>query len=234
MSTLTPNLGLTKPSGTDYVAVGVLNENMDIVDSAVGNLGQLQTANKTNLVSAINEARTAGQYPPYIGPNGNWYQWNSSMAQYEDSGTKAQGPQGEQGEQGEQGIQGPTGPQGETGATGATGPQGDPGVAATITVGGTTTGEPGTDAEVVNIGSTNAAVLEFTMPRGEHGIQGPKGDIGPIGPQGIEGPQGPKGDTGTGLDIKGTYDTLGALQAAITQPAQGDMYNVGTADPYTV
>lgn len=289
MSTLTPNLGLTKPSGTDYVAVGVLNENMDIVDSAVGNLGQLQTANKTNLVSAINEARTAGQYPPYIGPNGNWYQWNSSMAQYEDSGTKAQGPQGEkgeQGEQGEQGIQGPTGPQGETGATGATGPQGAPGVAATVSVGGTTTGEPGTDAEVVNIGSTNAAVLEFTIPRGEQGIQGPKGDTGatgaqgpkgdpgavftpavsaegvlswtndgnlqnpdpvnikgpqgeqgetgPTGPQGIEGPQGPKGDTGTGLDIKGTYDTLEALQAAITQPAQGDMYNVGTADPYTV
>lgn len=44
----------------------------------------------------------------------------------------------------------------------------------------------------------------------------------------------PKGDTGTGLDILGTYATLSALQAAVPSPTQGDMYNVGEAAPYHV
>ena len=48
------------------------------------------------------------------------------------------------------------------------------------------------------------------------------------------GPQGPKGDTGTGLDIKGSYESLKALQAGVQSPAQGDMYNVGAAAPYTI
>ncbi len=65
----------------------------------------------------------------------------------------------------------PPGPQGE---------KGDPGDAATISVGATTTVNYGTPANVVNSGTTSAAVLDFTLPSG------------PIGP---EGPQGPKGDT---------------------------------------
>lgn len=68
-------------------------------------------------------------------------------------------------------------------------------------------------------------------PRGEQGTAGPQGPPGETGPQG---PQGEKGDTGTGLDILGTYDNLEALQSAVTQPQQGNMYNVGTAAPYTV
>ena len=71
-------------------------------------------------------------------------------------------------------------------------------------------------------------------PQGETGPQGPQGEQGPKGSTGDTGPQGPKGDTGTGLDILGTYDTVGALEAAVTTPAQGDCYNVGTAAPYTI
>ena len=122
-----------------------------------------------------------------------------------------------------QGVQGPQGIQGETGATGAQGPKGDPGAVFT----------PAVTAEGI-LSWTNDGDLTNPDPVNIKGPQGERGETGPIGPQGIEGPQGPKGDTGTGLDIKGTYDTLEALQAAITQPAQGDMYNVGTADPYTV
>ena len=44
--------------------------------------------------------------------------------------------------------------------------QGPPGAAATVTVGTVTTGEPGTDALVTNSGTENAAVLNFTIPRG--------------------------------------------------------------------
>lgn len=237
---------------------------------------------------------TAAPYTVYMWdattPPGSWIdQGEMEGPQGETGPAGPQGPEGPQGPQGPQGAQGETGPQGpkgETGDTGPTGPKGEPGTAATIAIGTVITGDPGTDATVTNSGTVNAAIFNFTIPRGEQGIQGPKGETGatgaqgqkgepgavftpavsaegvlswtndgnlqnpdpvnikgpqgeqgetgPTGPQGIEGPQGPKGETGTGLDIKGTYDTLEALQAAITQPAQGDMYNVGTADPYTV
>lgn len=50
--------------------------------------------------------------------------------------------------------------------------QGPPGAAATVTVGTVTTGEPGTDAIVRNSGTESAAVLDFTIPRGETGTAG--------------------------------------------------------------
>lgn len=117
------------------------------------------------------------------------------------------------GSKGDQGTQGPPGAQGEPGT---------PGQAATIQIGEVTTGEPGTPAAVTNTGTENAAVLTFTIPRGAKGDKGDKGNTGA------------QGEPGTGLDILGTYDTLEALKAAVTQPKQGQMYNVGTSDPYTV
>lgn len=71
---------------------------------------------------------------------------------------------------------GPTGPRGIQGPIGPTGPQGP----ATIEVGTTTTGEPATNASVVNAGTDQNVVLNFTIPQG------------PTGPQGIPGPQGPE------------------------------------------
>ena len=50
--------------------------------------------------------------------------------------------------------------------------QGPPGSAATVTVGTVTTGEPGTDAIVTNSGTESAAVLDFTIPKGETGPTG--------------------------------------------------------------
>ena len=46
--------------------------------------------------------------------------------------------------------------------------------------------------------------------------------------------KGDKGETGKGLDIKGTYASKSELEAAVTNPEQGDMYNVGTSTPYTI
>ena len=46
------------------------------------------------------------------------------------------------------------------------------GEAATVDVGSTTTGAPGTNASVVNSGTVNAAILDFTIPRGEKGEPG--------------------------------------------------------------
>ena len=95
------------------------------------------------------------------------------------------GPQGIQGPPGTDGQDGAQGPQGDPGPAGA---DGEPGAAATVTVGSTTTGDSGTQASVTNSGTEYAAVLNFTIPRGERGEQGPAGDAGPQGPQGPKGP----------------------------------------------
>ena len=51
-----------------------------------------------------------------------------------------------------------------------------------VTVGTTTTGDPGTNAAVVNVGTPTSAVLNFTIPAGVAGSTGPIGPIGPAGP----------------------------------------------------
>jgi len=55
------------------------------------------------------------------------------------------------------------------------GPQGTAGNAATVAVGTTTTGAAGTNASVTNSGTTSAAVLNFTIPRGDTGAAGASG-----------------------------------------------------------
>lgn len=80
------------------------------------------------------------------------------------------GPQGPPGPEGEPGPAGPQGEPGKNGADGQDGADGQPGAdgqAATIQIGTVTTGEPGTDASVVNSGTAQNAVLDFTIPRGE-------------------------------------------------------------------
>lgn len=54
--------------------------------------------------------------------------------------------------------------------------KGDPGEAATVQVGTVTASEPGGDPEVTNSGTENAAVLNFTLPRGEPGSIWYQGD----------------------------------------------------------
>lgn len=101
-------------------------------------------------------------------------------------------PQGVQGIQGEQGIS----PRAyvEQTATGAmihiddymtetnvevlNGQDGADGQAATVSVGSTTTGAAGTNASVVNSGTSSAAILDFTIPRGADGTDGSDGSDG--------------------------------------------------------
>lgn len=52
--------------------------------------------------------------------------------------------------------------------------------------------------------------------------------------KGEQGIQGVKGDTGKGFTILGTYATLSALEAGVTDAQQGDFYNVGTEAPYHI
>ena len=96
------------------------------------------------------------------------------------------------------GVFGPTGPTGPTGPAGA----------ATITVGQTTTGDPGTQASVENVGTAQNVILDFTIPQGIDGATGPTGPTGAIGETGATGPTGPTGATGETPTLEiGTINT---------------------------
>lgn len=102
-------------------------------------------------------------------------------------------------------LTGPAGAMGPKGATGATG------ASATITIGTVTTGAAGSKAVISNVGTSNAAVFDFTIPKGETGAQGPKGDTGATGPKGDKGSTGATGQKGSqayaGSGITGTSTT---------------------------
>lgn len=85
------------------------------------------------------------------------------------------------------------GPKGDPGA------QGNPGVAATIAIGTVTTGAPGSPAMVVNVGTSNAAIFNFTIPRGDTGAPGPPGAPTPY--------PGVASDGALGLNITGKVTT---------------------------
>ena len=75
----------------------------------------------------------------------------------------------------------PRGADGAPGADGADGAPGADGQAATITVGTTSTGNPGTSASVTNSGTSSAAVFNFVIPRGADGQNGTNGQDGAPG-----------------------------------------------------
>lgn len=70
----------------------------------------------------------------------------------------------------------------------STGPQGA--TVVSTSVGTTTTGAAGSSASVANSGSSTAAVLDFTIPRGNTGATGAKGDKGDTGNTGASGAAG--------------------------------------------
>ena len=92
---------------------------------------------------------------PYVGENGNWFEWDADTASYTDTGVSAQGPAGPAGPAGSTGPQGPQGEKGDTGDAGPQGPQGPKGDA----------GDTG--------------------PAGPTGPTGETGETGPQGPAGV-------------------------------------------------
>lgn len=139
-------------------------------------------------------------------------------------------------------IRGPQGLQGIQGVKGDTGLTGDKGDAATISVGSVTTSLPGTPVEVVNSGTTSAAVLDFTIPQGEKGDTGSSGTIS-VGttttvPEGSPAsvtntgtpsdaifnfsiPKGDKGDAGTAASVAVGTVTTGAPGTSVVVTNSG-------------
>lgn len=91
------------------------------------------------------------------------------------------------------------------------------GTAATITVGTTTTGEPGTEASVTNSGTSTDAVFNFVIPRGADGPKGETGADGAIGPQGPIGETGATGPAaGFGTPRATINNTVGTPSVTVT------------------
>lgn len=132
--------------------------------------------------------------------------------------TGAQGPKGDNGADGAPGEQGPQGPAGHDGAEGPQGPAGADGAAATIQVGTVTASAPGSNPQVTNVGTENAAVFNFVLPRGEAGPQGEPGPAGADGQDGQQGPAGADGEPGTAATITVGSTATGAAgtQANVT------------------
>ena len=84
--------------------------------------------------------------------------WDEGQQKFVDTGAQIKGPKGD------------------------TGAQGDPGTAATVQVGTVSTGEAGSQASVTNAGNENAAVFNFTIPRGAQGVAGPGVSVGSAAP----------------------------------------------------
>ena len=72
----------------------------------------------------------------------------------------------------------PRGDAGTNGTNGTAGTNGTNGTAATVAVGTVTTGSAGSSAAVTNSGTTSAATLNFTIPRGDAGTNGTNGTNG--------------------------------------------------------
>ena len=79
----------------------------------------------------------------------------------------------------------------------------------TVTVGSTITTPPGTRARVTASPTPCGVELEFAIPRGKPGPEGPagpQGEQGPAGPQGEQGPVGPQGEQGpAGPDLYASF-----------------------------
>jgi hypothetical protein len=186
----------------------------DAIQAQIGNLNDLTTKAKENLVAAVNEAarsgggsggagtidmRVAGGYIQYSNDDGATWENLIAIADLKGADgkngiTPTIGANGnwylgdEDTGKPSRGATGPAGPDGAPGKDGAPGADGTtftPSVSAAGDLSWTNDG-----------GKANPAPVNLKGPQGEPGERGPRGETGPQGPQGETGPQGIPGAQG--------------------------------------
>lgn len=124
----------------------------------------------------------------------------------------------------EQGPQGPRGPQGVQGMQGEKGDKGDTGE---LSIGTVTTGDAGSQASVVNVGTSTDAILDFVIPRGDQGIQGIQGPPNELAIGTVE-----KGEDASAT-ITGSYPDQ-KLNLVLPKGDKGDVGPAGTMPVGTI
>ena len=195
-------LTVTDANGT--TTADILN-GTDGVDgqAATISVGTVSTGAAGTSASVINSGTNTAAVFDFVIPKGD---------KGDTGSTGATGPQGPQGIQGETGPQGPQGLQGEQGI------QGIPGVAATIDVGTVATGAEGTNVIITNSGTSQDAIFDFTIPRGNTGATGPQGPTGPTGP------------TGNGIQSISLISTVGLQKTYRITYTNGSYYDYIVTD----
>ena len=243
MATQTANLGLKKPEGSDYVQVSDFNGNSNILDAIIGKLGELRTEEKSSLVAAINEAMISGGLDaPYVdSATGHWFTWDNTLLKFIDTGVVASGGRWYTG----------------TAITGTSSTPASFDTGITLSQSGDLYLNTVTSYVYLCVTAGNQSAAKWTYlcsikgNTGEQGLRGLTGavftpsvnattgiiswtnDGGLVNPPSVN-IKGQKGDTGNGLNIKGIYASLAALQEAVPSPLAGDMYNIGESAPYRV
>ena len=240
-----------KPS--DYVFTPVDQKTLDDLQKQIGDLADLTTEAKANLVAAINEVALAGGagsmdlrvedgYIQYSTDSGST--WTNLIAVAELKGAKgdrgepgAKGEPGEKGDTGAQGVKGDTGPAGPQGVpgkdgvngeTGPAGPRGPAGVPGKDGVDGKP-GAAGADGVTPTIGSNGNWYLGTTdTGKPSRGATGAPGKDGAKGDPGTPGAAGAPGKDGAGMDITGA--TIGQIAKITAVDASGVPTAWGPAD----
>lgn len=110
----------------------------------------------------------------------------------------------------------------------STGPQGAPGPA-TIAVGNTTTGNPGTQAIVANSGTSENVILNFTIPRGADGYVGADGAAATVAVGSTT-----TGNPGTNANVTNSGSSSAAVfDFTIPRGADGDAATVSVGSTTT-
>ena len=154
-------------SGDDFVEKSAVYDRDDQESGKWSNSGDQEYLATTGAIAARHDAEIGDQLPnnpTYQQPGKEWKQTDPCYSSYWNPEANAWVAYVN------------TGPRGVPGQDGAN---------ADVQVGVTTTGEPGTDALVIDSGENNVAVLNFTIPRGD------------------------KGERGSGLSVKGYIDVPG-------------------------
>lgn len=159
------------------VAARVTAEMLSSLNDKIGNLNDLTTEAKNNLVAAINEAAQTGGSSASISMriSGGYIQYSTDDGKTWVNLIAVADLKGAQGE---------TGPQGPKGDTGAKGDKGDAFTYSDFT------------AEQLAALKGEKGDTGPQGPQGIQGVQGPQGERGPAGADGATGPQGPQGDKG--------------------------------------
>lgn len=193
------------------------------LQALIGDLDDLTTKAKDNLVAAINEAaktgsggsgsidlRVADGYIQYSNDGGETWENLIALADLkgekgEKGDTGAPGPQGAPGEQGPQGETGPAGPQGKTGPAGqdgAPGKDGSPGKDGTDGASGQDGFSPSASVAKTATGATititdKTGTTTAEIKNGKDGAPGKDGTNGAPGTPGTNGTDGKDGTTFT-------------------------------------